>query len=318
MIDLETAERLVQDDVVAVSTNRDLLVVSGPDAEVYLHGQLSQDVTGMGVGDTRWTLLLQPQGKVDAWLRMHRAGTEQFLLDTEVGFGETAKARLERFKLRVDVTIVVATVPALALRGPASAATAANAVDGVLALDASWGGVDGVDLLRTPRLDDDLDEGQEAPVDVWLASPVSIAPPGILELTRVRQGRPAMGQELDEGTIPAAAGVVDASVDFTKGCYVGQELVARVDSRGSNTPTRLHRLTVTDPPADIEPTSIVGAALTVDGADAGTVTSLARSPELGLVGLIYLKRSFEAPVSGTVTAPSGQPLPASVEPLPVS
>ncbi|MEM7272935.1 MAG: hypothetical protein AAF547_07660 [Actinomycetota bacterium] len=316
MIDFETAERLAFDEVVAFVTERDLLIVSGPDAESYLQGQLSQDVAGLAVGGTAWTLLLQPQGKVDAWLRVHRAAADRFLLDTETGFGSAAAARLERFKLRVDVTIVTVTAPALALRGPGSVEAATSAAAGVLALDATWGGLAGVDLLPAPGEDGAVTE----PTDGWLDDAVPEGPSAVLEAVRVRQGRPAMGTELGESTIPAAAGVVDQSVDFTKGCYVGQELVARIDSRGNNTPTRLHSLRVdgAGDEAEVDPADLVGAELTVDGGAAGTVTSVARSPSLGVVGLVYLRRSFEAPVRGEVTDRSGRTRPVAVEALPAS
>jgi folate-binding Fe-S cluster repair protein YgfZ len=79
--------------------------------------------------------------------------------------------------------------------------------------------------------------------------------------------------------MPHESGLVTSSVDFTKGCFLGQELVARIDSRGGNTPRNLRLLELNDP-VD------VGAAVTVDGDGVGTVTSVA-----GDVGLAMLKRS---------------------------
>jgi folate-binding protein YgfZ len=128
---------------------------------------------------------------------------------------------------------------------------------------------------------------------------------------RIRQGRPAMGSELDESTIPAAAGIVDESVDFTKGCYVGQELVARIDSRGSNTPTSLYGLRF-DGPAPA-----AGAELLLDGAAVGTVTSVADSPQAGPIGLGYLKRSVEVPVTLEVAAADGSTVQVEAASLPM-
>lgn len=118
---------------------------------------------------------------------------------------------------------------------------------------------------------------------------------------------------MTESTIPAAAGVVEQSVDFTKGCYVGQELVARVDSRGNNTPTRLYglRFDGTDVPA-------VGAELAVDGSNAGTITSVAVSPALGGIGLAYIKRAVAVPASLEVTDESGRVLRAEAVTLPLN
>lgn len=310
MVELDAAEQLALDDVVAIPTMRDLLVISGADAASYLHGQLSQTVEGLAVGDTVWTLLLQPQGKVDAWMRMHRRSESEFWLDVEPGHGQQAKDRLERFKLRVDAEITLSKTPMVALRGPRSTeiakGLAGQAESGsAVALDASWASIVGFDLIDPAWLsaDGQTDEAlDETVVAELVPSGVEVGPAEALEVLRIRQGRPAMGNELDESTIPAAAGVVDLSVDFTKGCYVGQELVARVDSRGNNTPTRLYGLRFTGEPAP------VGSELSLDGAAAGTVTSTAVSAEVGPIGLAYLKRSVEVPASLTATSAAGAEL----------
>ncbi|MEM9561245.1 MAG: hypothetical protein AAGA93_01420 [Actinomycetota bacterium] len=291
MLELTESVSRLQSGPVAIGTERDLLIVAGPDAASYLQGQLSQDVDGLAVGATSRSLLLQPQGKVDSWLRVHRRADDTFWLDTDVGHGAAAEARLNRFKLRVDCTIEVRTVPVLAIRGPGSGAVDPGpAGDDVVALDATWGGIDGIDLLAPAG---GLDADAAA-----AALGLDVAPGGLGELVRIEQGLPAMGHELDESTIPAAAGIVEESVDFTKGCYVGQELVARVDSRGNNTPTRLHRLRfpdgIPDPGSEL---------LADDGKAAGTVTSAVAVPGAAGVGLGYLKRSVTAPV--TLTASVG-------------
>lgn len=80
---------------------RDVVVVEGPDAQTYLHSQVSQDLTGMTVGEQRWTFVLEPSGKVQSLARVTRAGDERFELDTDHGFGEALRARIDRFKIRV-------------------------------------------------------------------------------------------------------------------------------------------------------------------------------------------------------------------------
>ena len=111
------------------------------------------------------------------------------------------------------------------------------------------------------------------------------------EAVRIEAGIPVMGRELDEGTIPAEAGVVDRSVSFTKGCYTGQELVARIDSRGGNVPRHLRGLLL---PEGAGPATELTDA---DGRTAGTVTSAAVSATLGRVGLGYVRRGIEAPAT---------------------
>jgi folate-binding protein YgfZ len=98
-----------------------------------------------------------------------------------------------------------------------------------------------------------------------------------------------MGAELTEKTIPAETDLIDWTVSFTKGCYTGQELVARIDSRGGNVPRHLRGMLL---PAGVGP----GTELTdTDGRPAGTVTSAAVSASLGPVGLGYVRRGIEVP-----------------------
>lgn len=316
MLDLKSAEQAATEDVVAIRSERDLLDVSGPDAESYLQGQVSQDISGLAVSATTWTLLLQPQGKVDSWLRVHRLAADRFMLDVEAGHGQHAIDRLKRFMLRVDMAIELVTAPILALRGPGATAAAESAAEGVLVLDATWAGIPGVDLVAGVTGGDHQAPAEaaadEADLGRWLRAEVASGPSELLEVLRVRQGRPAMGSELTESTIPAAAGVIEQSVDFTKGCYVGQELVARVDSRGNNTPTRLYGLRFDGPAVPA-----AGSELLLDGATAGTVTSVAVSPLLGGIGLGYIKRAVDVPAELEVTDEAGRTLRVHAVALPL-
>lgn len=94
---------------------RDVVSVSGGDAMSYLQGQLSQDVETMAVGQSAWSLILQPQGKVDAWFRVTKVSDEHFLLDVDHEWGELLMARLKRFMLRVDVQLELETWTWLAI-----------------------------------------------------------------------------------------------------------------------------------------------------------------------------------------------------------
>ena len=89
---------------------RDFVEVSGTDAATFLQGQLSQDIDVVRARGSAWSFLLQPQGKVDAWLRVSVAGPEAFVLDVDGGFGEAVVTRLNRFRLRVKVDIIRARV----------------------------------------------------------------------------------------------------------------------------------------------------------------------------------------------------------------
>jgi tRNA-modifying protein YgfZ len=219
------------------ASERDLIDVTGPDASSYLQSQLSQDLRPLADGDRVWSFVLQPTGKVDALVRVHRVGPEHLRVDVDHGFGDILLARLMRFKIRVAAELSLSTVPCIAVRGG------------------------------------------DAPID--LLGDEAVPPPGVpegsrddLELARIDAVWPAMGAEIEPGeTIPAETGVIDVAVSFTKGCYPGQELVERMDSRGASAPRLLQRVAVA---AGTRP----GDAL-ADGS--GVVTSVQGTAALALV-----------------------------------
>jgi folate-binding protein YgfZ len=285
----------------AFRAGRDMLAVRGTDAEAYLQGQLSQDVSALAVGASADSLLLEPDGKLSALLRVTRTDGQGFVLDVDRGYGEAVAARLRRFLLRSKVEVDPLAWRDLSLRGTGVGEAAAGlltvlAERGVLALPFEWNGWTGVDLL--------------GPADVVLGSDAASLPDGItacgaeaVEACRIVSGIPAMGTELTGKTIAAEAGLVARTVSFTKGCYTGQELVARLDSRGSNVPRRLVGVvapTDEETPLTRGMTLHGGAAPAGDGAAddkvVGTVTSAAWSAELSTwVALGYLHRTVEAP-----------------------
>jgi folate-binding protein YgfZ len=274
-------ERL-RTDVGAVWLPRDFLRVAGPDALAFLDGQLSQDVKALAVGAGVDSLLLQPNGKVVALVRVTRQSDEDFVLDTDAGAGDAVMARLERFKLRTKATTEPLTDwRCLAVRGP----RAHDVADG---LSADWAGLPGVDVIGP---------------DVAVPAGVELVADDAYEAARIEAGVPVVGRELTEQTIPAEAdAVVERAVSFTKGCYTGQELVARVDSRGGNVPRHLRGVEL-----DTDEVPAAGTPLTdTAGATVGTITSAARSPRTGAaVALAYVSRKVEPPAAitgGTVKA----------------
>jgi folate-binding protein YgfZ len=267
--------------VLAVFVDRDVVRVSGPDAESYLQGQLSQDVVGLAAGEAAWSLLLQPQGKVDAFLRVTRVAGDDFLLDTDAGWGGRVVERLERFKLRTKADVEALDWKCLALRGDGGG----ERPQGDVVLPFEWGSLTGFDVLGP---------------NPTLPAGAEVADPAEYERLRIEAGVPVMGKELDERTIPAEAGVVDRAVSFTKGCYTGQELVARIDSRGGNVPKhlRLIRVEGTVPPA--------GATVRHDGKDVGTLTSVAAAEGTsGAVALGYVGRAVGVPATVDVAWDGG-------------
>ncbi len=244
---------------------RDVIRVHGPEAIGFLQGQLSQEIDGLPVGVSVPTLLLQPTGKVEAWLRATRIDDDVVLLDVEAGFGAAVLARLRRFKLRTKADLDLETWTGWAVRGPGASGAG---------WAAAWPGVEGYDLLTAGG-----------------ASPPSgpVVTTGVLEALRIECGVPAMGAELTSDTIPAEAGqwLIDASVSFTKGCYTGQELVARIDSRGGNVPRPLRGLRIDALEASI------GSPVRAGDAVVGALTSVAHSAALGTIALAPLPRAVE-------------------------
>jgi tRNA-modifying protein YgfZ len=263
---------------------RDMLAVSGPDAVEYLQGQCSQDVATLVDGQSADALLLSPQGKVDASIRVTRMGSGAFMIDTDAGFGEVAQTRLLRFRLRVKVDIEPVPWVCLAIRGPESGSVPPASEPGVLRLPVQWPGLSGFDLIGpAPSL------------------PETVRPCGIgaWEAARIEAGIPVMGREVTENTIPAEAGLVERSVSFTKGCFTGQELVARLDARGTKVARRLCGIVVDDP----ERLAPVGATVhTTDGEhQVGQLTSVAWSPGLRTtVALATLQRRVAPPSAVSV------------------
>jgi len=155
-------------------------------------------------------------------------------------------------------------VPVLAVRG-------SEVLDGV---PCGWPGVVGSDVFDV----DPATLPSDLPVDV-----VPLDPAGYDEL-RIRAGVPGMGAEITDEVIPAELGqwVIDASVSFSKGCYTGQELVARIDSRGGNVPRHLRGL--------VGAGLVVGAPVSVGEKQVGVVTSAS-----GEVGLAFLHRTVDVP-----------------------
>jgi folate-binding protein YgfZ len=259
--------------------DRDVVRAEGRDALEYLNGQISQQVGDMAVGESRWSFVLEPRGKVEAFFRITRTGEDTFLLDTDGGWGETLRDTLVRFKLRMAVELTLLDWRAVRLVDEAEAGSRAEGVEARIAFE--WPGCPAVDLfgreLSLPGFD--LVAGAEA------------------ERWRLEAGIPRMGADIDETTIPNETGLTDLAVSFTKGCYRGQELVERIASRGGQR-RLLRRLRAGGDVA-------AGATVALGDDEVGTVTSA-----VGELAFAYLKGGIEP---GATVAVDG--LTAGVEPL---
>ena len=252
-----------------VSIERDVITVTGSDAKSYLHSQLSQDIASMQPGEVRTSLLLQPTGKVDSLIRVTCAAADRFVLDCDPGFGESTVARLSRFKIRVKADIELQRQTWRAIR-TTSSETDVTKIDQPFDLSGAipaWRS-DGTafDVFSpTMAMPATLREGTHSEFDA----------------SRVRALWPEMGVDITTDMIPAETSVVDIAVSFTKGCYPGQELVERMDSRGSMAPRRLRRVTCV---SGVK----AGDDLVIDGEIVGVYTTVA-----DVIALALIKRGVE-------------------------
>lgn len=280
--------RALRDEVAVVRTSREALLLVGGDAISFLQGQVSQDVASLANGESAWSFVLQPDGKVVALVRVTRLGEGAVALDMEDGLAEPVKARLSRFLLRVDCRIdgPVADLESVAVRGPHASRATLSSEHALLRAPCGWPGVEGYDLLAA-RI--------EVPADI------PEAPAAALEALRIDAGWPASDRDLTATTLPAEVGrtVLDRAVSFTKGCYAGQELVERMDARGSQAP---HPLRVLDLAGEVAPapgSEVVDAA----GQRVGAVTSAAIIPgEARSVAMASVARRVEPGTAVQVAA----------------
>jgi folate-binding protein YgfZ len=298
-------------------SDRGAVLVTGPDAWSYLQSLVSADLDAVGDGEGVHSLLLTPQGKLDVDFRLLRVGDEAWL-DCDPGFGEQLAASLNRFRIRVDcaVTDRSGSWGSLAVRGP-------NAVDAVGALGVEvpgaphahvgwedavvvrvpWPGGDGFDVVGPPATEAKASE-------LVAAAGVPVVSAAAYESVRIELGIPRQGFELDEKTIPQEAFLELDAVSFTKGCFLGQELVCRIDTRG-RVNRYLRRLTAIDDGRPPRGSEIVSGDKVV-----GTVTSAIDAPELPAAALGYVRHEVEPPAEVELRWDGGAGR-AVVEPLPV-
>jgi folate-binding protein YgfZ len=269
-------------------SERGKLALTGDGAKEFLQGQITNDVLALTPGTGCYAAFLTPKGKMLGDLRVLDAGDE-LLLDCERVALQELFDMIRRFSIGYDVELHKRTLECglLSLFGP-------DVVGGVPDAEHSHvlahvGEVE----MRAIRTDLGLDLlCDAADVDALKhALDVPELTEEQAELGRIEQGRPRYGTDLDDSVIPQEAGLNERAVSFTKGCYVGQETVARLFYRGK--PNRsLRGLRLSEPAQS-------GAALRLGDRQVGQITSVACSPTFGSIGLALVRR--EAPVGSVVS-----------------
>jgi folate-binding protein YgfZ len=298
-----------------------VVVVSGRDATSFLESLVSQELTGVTAGQGVRSLLLTPQGKLDVTLRALCIDSDEWSLDCDTGYGEQLAASLRRYRIRVDAEIedhsddgdllevrgheAVPRVAALAQVDIPDASNSHVLWGDRRIVRSDWPTMQGVDVLGpTPAV-------REAR-DALLGAGVEPFAPGAYEAARIEAGVPRLGVDIDERTIPQEAFLERDAVSFTKGCFLGQELVCRIDTRGHvNRHLRLLR-------ADGDTVPPEGAEVLVDERSVGAVTSSAMVPGAArIVALAMVRREVEPPADARLRWPDGD-LSVTVEALPGS
>jgi folate-binding protein YgfZ len=268
-------------------SERGKLALSGPDAKTFLQGQLTNDVQALVRGSGCYAAFLTPKGKMLGDVRVLDAGDE-LLLDTERCALQPLFNLIRRFSVGYQVELHKRTLERglVSMVGPAAAS--------VLGLDPgpdehshALGSIGSGLEVRAIRTDLGIDVLCEAelrePVlgalEAAGAVPVS---EDVVECRRVERGRPRYGIDLDDTVIPQEAGLNERAVSFSKGCYVGQETVARLYYRGK--PNRhLRGLRAQGQIAD-------GDQIAFEDRTVGRVSSVAISPRLGPIALALVRR----------------------------
>lgn len=247
-------KHLLAGDAFVDLSHRDVVTISGADRLTWLHSLTTQYLEGLAPGITTEALILSPQGRVEHAFTGHDDG-ETFWAHTEPGQGAALVAFLEsmRFMMRVEVTLVTDSWAVLGLQGLTYALVPRD------------------ELIDQPAL-------RGKPVGTWA-----------WEALRIEAGRARMGLDTDDLSIPNEMGWIDTAVHLDKGCYRGQETVARIHTLGK--PPR--RLVLLQLDGGVDRLPAHGDDVLLGEKRVGFVGSAARHHELGPIALALIKRNTD-------------------------
>ncbi|HEX3511082.1 MAG TPA: folate-binding protein [Solirubrobacteraceae bacterium] len=278
-------------------SERGKLALTGAGAVEFLNGQVTNELAGLRPGEGVYAAFLTHKGKMLGDLRVLASGDDpgdaptELLLDTERVALQPLFDMIRRFKVGYDVELHKRTLECslISLIGPGAASVAGT--EGLAGEEHAHGRVEvggvpvravrtdvGVDLLLDATARDEV-------VSELVERGAAVVGEEAAECLRIERGRPRYGAELDDSVIPQEAGLNERAVSFTKGCYVGQETVARLHYKGK--PNRHLRGLLLSEPAD------PGAELTFEGRPVGRLGSAAVSPQLGPIALSIVRREAE-------------------------
>jgi len=301
-------------------SDRGRIVVSGVDRASYLQGLLTNDIVALQAGQGCYAAYLTPQGRMIADLYVYELG-DVILLTMDRAVKDSVLAKLDQFIFSEDVQLgdVTDTFAQIGVIGPQAAAIVSRILDGTTRetlealiehanLRAAWQGEPAI-VTRTADagvagFDLFVDRAKAEALSSALAAAGGVAiDERTAEALRIESGTPRFHRDMDEETIPLEAGIESRAISFTKGCYVGQEVIIRVLHRGHGRVARkLVGLVLSDSAADGPPAA--GAIVRSGDREIGHITSSAWSPALQKpIALGYVHRDFVA--TGTAVTIDG-------------
>jgi folate-binding protein YgfZ len=305
-IELDGQYRALREEAGTIDrSDRGKLLVKGPDAADYLQGQLTNDIEALEPDQGCYSALLDRKGHLQGDMRVLRLGDGEIWLDTEPSATGQVLRHLQMYSVGREVEVEEASSAwaIVSLLGPASAEIAGTPAPSPEHAQRYFER-DGIEILAvgTDRGIDLITRSEQADAlrDLLGASGAVEVSEEAAEIVRVESGRPRFGQEMTQRTIPEEAGINDRAVSFTKGCYIGQETVARLHYRGK--PNRhLRGLRLSGPARDGDP-------VTLGERELGAIGTAVVSPANGPIALAILRR--EAELGATVSV--GEALEAEV------
>ena len=272
---------------VAVVRPRRIAWVEGPDAAALLQGLLTADIEAIPVGSAVRSLVLTTRGHVVASMAVAREGDDAFTLVLDPPPAADGMEVISAHHVSEDAEVI----------GPEDAQV-------LVATDDLAGALDGTgDLMVPGQVPGTIEVMADDPAALAVARGIALSPDGALEALRIGRGAAAIGVDTGERTLVQEA-LLDDAVSFTKGCYLGQETVARLHYRGHPN-RRLARIALDGPVP-------VGTAITGPGAvAAGEVTSVAEVADIGWVALAMVRREVPDGASVDAAGTAGRVLPAA-------
>jgi tRNA-modifying protein YgfZ len=307
-VELDGQYRALREEAGFLRRERSALRLSGPDAAEYLQGQLTNDIEALGTEQGCYAALLDRKGHLTSDMRVLRLESGEIWLDLEPVAAEAVGKHLRTYSIgrEVQVEDVTASWTIFSLIGPRSGELSGFEGLGPEHAQRSrrWDGTDvlgvatdlGVDLIA------DADDATALESVLADAGAVQVSDEAA-EIVRVESGRPRFGLEMSSEHMPAEAGIVERAVNFEKGCYIGQEPVARLHYRGKPNRT-LRGLRLSAPAAHADP-------IFLGEKEVGAIGTPCLSPAHGPIALAVIRR--EAAEGDRLTVADGPGTAAVVE-----